>query len=116
MVLGAWESGDLVGLLGISREQRDAVAHKVGLWGWYVRPEHRRKGIGHALLTDAVAVTRATSGVRQIRCVVPTSCHDALSLLERMRFERFGLEVDARKVNGRFHDQVYLWRSIEVDG
>jgi ribosomal protein S18 acetylase RimI-like enzyme len=107
-VLGAWlDDDELVGLLGLNREQRDSVRHKAGLWGFYVAPPYRRRGVGTRLVTEMVGLAGA-AGLRQLRAVVPTSCVGALSLLEHLGFERYGLERDARLVDGVFHDQAYL--------
>jgi len=109
-ILGAWkEDGELVGILGLNREQRQSVSHKAGLWGFYVSAPHRRQGIGETLLTQVISWARAVPELRQLRAVVPTSSMQALSLMGKMGFQQFGLERDARQVNGKFHDQVYFW-------
>jgi len=109
-ILGAWkEDGELVGILGLNREQRRAVSHKAGLWGFYVSPPCRQQGIGRTLLTEVIALAGNVPDLRQLRAVVPTSSRQALSLVEKIGFQRFGLERDARQVNGSFHDQVYFW-------
>jgi L-amino acid N-acyltransferase YncA len=79
-----------------------------------VTPQHRGNGIGRALLTDAVSLARGMHGRRQLRAVVPTSCHVALALFESSGFQRYGLEPQARLVDGTFHDQVYLWYELHV--
>ncbi|HVE93075.1 MAG TPA: N-acetyltransferase [Actinomycetota bacterium] len=114
-ILGAWEQDDLIGLVGISREQRPSVAHKAGLWGWHVRPEFRHQGVGRSLVTAAISAARTAEGLRQLRAVVPASGAAALSLLESEGFKRFGLEPDARRMDTGFVDQVYLWYLLEAD-
>jgi len=109
-ILGAWkEDGELVGILGLNREQRRSVSHKAGLWGFYVSAPCRQQGIGRALLIEVISLAGNLPDLRQLRAVVPTSSQQALSLVEKIGFLRFGLERDARQVNGSFHDQVYLW-------
>jgi RimJ/RimL family protein N-acetyltransferase len=107
-ILGAWEGGKLIGLIGINREERRSVSHKAGLWGFYVVTEHRRRGVGRQLLTAATANAAEMSGLHQLRAVVATSCTAAVALFEHMRFERFGYEPDGRLVDGRFHDLAYF--------
>ncbi len=48
-ILGAWTEENLVGLLGMNREERPSVRHKAGLWGFFVMPDHQNQGIGRAL-------------------------------------------------------------------
>ncbi|HVE76543.1 MAG TPA: GNAT family N-acetyltransferase [Actinomycetota bacterium] len=108
-IFGAWSDGELVGLIGLSREPRESVSHKASLWGLYVSPNHRRQGLGRSLLAEAISAARDLPGLRQLRAVVPTACDAAIGLFKSLGFEEFGLERDARWVNGRFHDQLYLW-------
>jgi len=111
-VLGAWLGTDgPIGLLGMNREQRRSVSHKAGLWGFYVARPYRGRGVGRRLVTEMIVVARK-AGIRQLRAVVPTSSIAALSLLDDLGFERYGLERDARLVEGAFHDQVYLVRLL----
>lgn len=106
-LLGAWAEGALVGLLGMNREQRPSVRHKAGLWGFFVQPEHQNQGIGRALVTEMIAVAKTLPELRQLRALVPAA-GTAPFLLEKMGFERFGFERDAKRVDGQFHDQVYF--------
>lgn len=109
LILGAWLDAELVGLIGMNREQRPSVSHKASLWGFFVLPPHRQRGIGRTLLTEIVSLAKTMPSLRQIRAGVSTSSGEALSLMERSGFQKFGLERDARQVDGHFHDQVYLW-------
>ena len=52
--LGAYREGELVGMVGFYREQREKMRHKATIWGMYVPSEEQGKGIGRALLTEAV--------------------------------------------------------------
>jgi L-amino acid N-acyltransferase YncA len=107
-ILGAWDDDRLAGLIGIQREERRSVSHKAGLWGFYVLPDHRRRGIGRQLLMSAIAAGVDMDGLQQLRAVVATSCTAALALFEDAGFTHFGLERRGRLVDGRFHDLAYL--------
>lgn len=115
-ILGAWQGAELVGLIGMNPEQRASVSHKAGLWGFYVLPDHREQGIGGGLLTDMIGVAKTMPNLRKLRAVVPTSCGKALSLTSKLGFEQFGLEREARQVDGLFHDQSYLSYSLYDKG
>jgi len=108
-VIGAWVGArELIGLVGMNREQRRSVAHKAGLWGLYVSPSYRRHGVGRRLVEALIAQAERQPGLRQFRAVVPTSCVEALALLGALGFESYGLERAGRLVGGTFHDQSYL--------
>jgi ribosomal protein S18 acetylase RimI-like enzyme len=108
-ILGAWKNGHLVGLAGLNRDLRPSVVHKSTLWGVYVLPEHRRQGIGRALLNELISIAHKTPDLRLIRAVVTITSADALSLLEKTGFKRFGQEPEAKRFKDTFYDQVYFW-------
>ena len=114
-VLGAWRGEELVGLIGLTREERRSVAHKAGLWGFYVTAGNRRRGVGRRLLSAMIDHAAGMPGLRQLRAVVAASCVEALALFESDGFERFGFEQEARLVDGRFHDLLYLWYRLPGD-
>ena len=45
-VLGAWLKSDLVGMVGLQRERIRKLSHKAYIWGMYVAPAARRRGLG----------------------------------------------------------------------
>jgi len=47
--LGAFNRSELVGTAGFYREQRSRRRHKGHVWGVFVAPEHRGKGVARAL-------------------------------------------------------------------
>ncbi len=106
-ILGAWTEESLVGLLGMNREERPSVRHKAGLWGLFVMPDHQNQGVGRALVAEMIAVAKTMPELRQLRALVPAE-GTAPFLMEKMGFERFGFERDAKRVDGQFHDQVYF--------
>ena len=108
-ILGAWEEGELVGMVGLNRDLRPSVAHKSTLWGFYVAANYRQQGVGLNLLNELFSLARTISGLRQMRAVVNVENEAALKLLMKVGFEQFGREPDAKKVNGILYDQIYLW-------
>lgn len=58
VVFGA--GGDrLLGMAGVYTEDREKTAHKAHLWGMYVRPEARGRGLAGALLARVIAHARS---------------------------------------------------------
>lgn len=45
-ILGAAAAGAWAGMLGFKREPKLNVSHKATLWGFYVEPAYRNRGIG----------------------------------------------------------------------
>lgn len=112
-IFGAWEDDNLVGLVGIKRDLRPSVRHKSTLWGLYVRPAHRKQGIGRSLLMEVVTVLKEEPDLRLIRAVVTITSKDALALLKKEGFKIYGREPDAKQLDNKFYDQVYLWLPLK---
>lgn len=108
-IFGAWNNGELVGLVGLNHDLRPSVMHKSTLWGLYVTPGQRKQGLGSALLTEVIKTAQEISDLRLIRAVVTITSKDALSLLEKHGFKVFGQEPEAKRLNEEYYDQVYLW-------
>ncbi len=70
----------------------------------YVAPEHRRGGVGRALLGFVVAHARAC-GVRQLKLGVNRSNLAARELYLSAGFVAFGIEPDALFVDGAYYDE-----------
>lgn len=107
-IFGARNDDRLVGMIGVNRDLRPTVKHKSTLWGFYVMPEHRKHGVGTALLNEMIAVARLTPDLCLLRAVVTITSTDALSLMEKTGFQRYGQEPDAKFLDGKFYDQVFL--------
>lgn len=111
-LLGWQDDEGLWGLVGLKRELAEGLHHKATLWGLYVRPQARGRGIGAALVRGALAHASARWGVLQVRLVVTTASAHAVRLFLQEGFERFGVEPRARLVQGRFYDQAYMLKVV----
>ncbi len=113
-ILGAFE-GNLVGIVTCSRERGIKRQHKALIWGMYVAPEARGRGIGRALLLEAIERARAWPGLEQIWLSVGTHNRPAHALYRSCGFEVFGLERRALKLGDGYFDEeqmvLYLDRS-----
>ena len=99
-VIGAFDP-DLVGAVGILRDRHLKAAHKAHVWGMYVMPSHRRRGIATQLLDAAIVHARTLSGVEWIVLSVTDAAPAARRLYERAGFTVWGREEDALRHEGR---------------
>jgi GNAT superfamily N-acetyltransferase len=104
---GGFVDDVLVGFAAFIRPARAKVAHCADLAGMYVAPEHRRSGIGRALLTCIVAHARSR-GVRQLRLGVNRSNLAARELYLSAGFVAFGIEPDALFIDGVYYDEEHF--------
>lgn len=107
-VLGAFVGGNLVGLVGIKREEPRKLAHKARLWGMYVAPANRKQSVGRQLVAEALALARSQLNARQVTLGVNAENGPALALYERMGFKPFGREPAFMLVDGITQDEVQM--------
>jgi RimJ/RimL family protein N-acetyltransferase len=88
-VFVAEAGGEIVGRLSLARDAHPASRHVADL-GLMVAASHRRRGIGRALLEQAVAWAEE-SGVEKLELHVFPHNEPAIRLYERFGFEREGL-------------------------
>lgn len=96
----------LDGVVGLYIPEAIKTRHKGVLWGMYVRPEARGMGFGAALVARVTA--HAASMVEELTLAVDASNQQAIGLYARSRFERYGLEERALKIEGRYYDEVLM--------
>ena len=109
--LGAFEDGTLIGMMTFIRETGVKDRHKARIYGVYVRPEARGKGVGRGLLAEVIRRARAIAGLEHILLAVATSQSAARGLYSRFGFVSFGIEPRALKVGADYvdEDHMILW-------
>ena len=100
VILGAFRD-QLVGAVGVLRDRHLKAAHKVRVWGMYVVPQHRRRGIAAELLAAAIAHARSLPGVESVHLIVSSAAPGARRLYERAGFQVWGTEPDALRHEGQ---------------
>jgi ribosomal protein S18 acetylase RimI-like enzyme len=107
-IFGAFsDTGQLVGMIGFTRESRIKRTHIGSLWSMYVLPQFRGQHIGAALLDEALRHARQI-GLRQITLAVNADNSAVCGLYYSRGFKRFGLERDALLIDGRYFDEEHL--------
>ncbi len=107
MLFGAFD-GTLAGSAGLMRMRHAKMRHKMYLWGMYVAPEFRRRGMAALLLNACVAHARSMEEISWIELAVSDAAPGAKRLYERAGFEVWGREPDALRYGGRSADEEHL--------
>ena len=107
-VLGAFIESRLVGVVGIQQETPRKLAHKAFIWGMYVEPAARKRGVGSALVAAALQRASRISGVRQVNLGVNATNTAAISLYQSLGFNAFGLERGFMMLEGALHDELHM--------
>jgi RimJ/RimL family protein N-acetyltransferase len=95
-------------MVGVLRQTRQKISHRAQVWGMFVRPSYRGRGVGGELLDAAMHHARSWSGVRQLHLSVTSSAPAAGRLYERAGFTVWGCEPQALAWNGTFVDEYHL--------
>ena len=106
-IFGAFAE-QLVGAVGVYRQAPRKVAHKVGIWGMFVLPEHRGRGIARQLMQLALAHARSLPDVLQIALSVSETQLAARQLYESLGFRVWGSEPLALRHGGRVVGEHHL--------
>lgn len=115
-IVAAKLGGEIVGAAGLAREMRSKLAHRALLWGVWVRPEARGRGIGERLVTRAIDEARAWPGVRQVVLIVCTAQREAVALYRRLGFVEWGIEPGVVQVDGVFYDEMHMHLELHAQG
>src|SRR5450830_1112922 len=107
-IWGAFEGDELVGLLGLARENMRKLSHKASLWGMYVAPAARGRGVARALLLELLAFIRTVPAVMQVNLSVNAANLVAIALYESEGFIVFGQEACALMIEGEPHDELHM--------
>lgn len=108
-VLGGFTAGSLVGMVGTMRGRRAREQHKASIWGLWVAPAARRRGLARALMSAALDHLRAAGGIEQVQLLVTSSQAAARGLYVALGFTPFGFEPRAVKVGAaRYLDEEHM--------
>jgi L-phenylalanine/L-methionine N-acetyltransferase len=106
------DDGRIVGRLSLSRDPHPSSQHVADL-GLMVAAEYRRRGIGRALLEQAVRWAQE-SGVRKLELHVFTWNEPAVALYESFGFEREGLRRAHYARDGEYVDAILMAYHVGV--
>lgn len=108
---GAFEGGELCGMVGLERETRAKNRHKAKVVGMYVAHERTGRGIGAALMKALIDDARA-SRLELLVLTVTEGDGAALRLYERCGFRSFGIEPRAIKVDGHAYPKNHMYLEL----
>ena len=107
-ILGAFDQGALVGVLGFRRHTTLKEQHKAHLWGVFVHPDWRGTGVGGMLLDEILRRAATMPGLRQVQLQATAQNAASVGLYRSRGFQVFGQEAEALFVNGRYYDDLHM--------
>lgn len=106
-VVGIFEGDKLMGTAGFFRRPNNKESHKGHVWGVYVSPELRGKGVGKRLMLEIIRRAREIEGLEQITLVASAKL-PAQKLYKAVGFESYGVEPHSLKIGKEYVDDVLM--------
>ena len=106
--LGVFDGDQLVGMARFKRHVGIKERHKGYIFGLYVAREHRRRGLGRALLSAIVERAKSDPRLEQILLGIAAPQAAAMALYRSFGFESYGIEPNALKVGDEYVDEVCM--------
>ena len=105
-VYGAYADDKICGMLGVILFREEKLQYKAAIWGVYVSPEQRGKGIARQLMAHALAhlppyIKRVTLGVEEHN-------EAAKKLYEAFGFEEYGYARHAFMHDGHYYNEYMM--------
>lgn len=111
-LLGAFLGDQLVGTLYFGRETGHKKRHKAVMGAMYVIPEVRGKGLGRALLTDALDYASTLEGLEDIGLGVMLGNETARQLYASMGFDSVCVTPHYLKIDEQYYDLEWMVRKL----
>jgi GNAT superfamily N-acetyltransferase len=108
LVVGAFADGVLRGMAGLARERAIKRRHRAMIWGVYVGPELRGRGIARRLLEAVVARACEMPGLERLILAANAADPKATSLYRSLGFVPFGREPAALKIGDGYVEDVHM--------
>lgn len=102
------DPASLLASAGIVRMKSPKFSHRAKLWGVFVDPRHRRRGLGRAVTAAAVDLARSWRGVAFVDVGVSANSPDAHAIYRTLGFVEWGREPETIAYQGKRYDEIYM--------
>lgn len=102
----------LLGIGGVHRESKYKTRHRAGIFGMYVVPEARGRGLGRALLHALVDHARTLEGLHRLELGVTTTNTAARGLYAACGFAPYGVHPDSHRADGQSWDTELMTMAL----
>jgi ribosomal protein S18 acetylase RimI-like enzyme len=107
-IVGAFEQHTAVGMVGCYQEVPLKRCHKAWIWGVFVKPAARGRGIARSLMHAAIEHAKAIDGLDMVMLTVSVDQPAPRKLYESLGFRSFGVEPKGIKIGNQAHDEEHM--------
>ena len=111
-IVGARDAGKLVAVAGVSRDEALKRRHIAVIWGVYVTPSARGRGLGRSVVSRAMEAARAWPGISSLHLAVSDNATVAKKMYESLGFVVWGVEPDAVRIGEKRFGEFHMWAGI----
>jgi GNAT superfamily N-acetyltransferase len=104
-ILGAFEQDAAVGMVGCYQEVPLKRRHKAWIWGVFVAPAARGRGIAKSLMQAAIQRAKSIPGLEMLLLTVGVGQPTPRNLYASLGFRSFGIEPRGLKIGNESHDE-----------
>jgi len=104
-IVGAFEQGAAVGMVGCYQEVPLKRRHKAWIWGVFVAPAARGRGIAKSLMQAGIQRAKTIRGVEMLLLTVAVDQPAPRKLYASLGFRSFGVEPRGLKIGNDSHDE-----------
>jgi ribosomal protein S18 acetylase RimI-like enzyme len=107
-IVGAFEQGAAIGMVGCYQEIPLKRRHKAWIWGVFVTPAARGRGIARKLLLAAIARAKTIPGLEITLLTVSVNQPAPRRLYESLGFRSIGVEPKGLKIGDQYLDEEHM--------
>jgi ribosomal protein S18 acetylase RimI-like enzyme len=107
-IVGAFEQQIAVGMVGCYQEVPLKRRHKAWIWGVFVTPATRGRGIARSLMQAAIERAKAIDGLDMVMLTVSVDQPAPRKLYESLGFRSIGVEPKGIKIGNQAHDEEHM--------
>jgi RimJ/RimL family protein N-acetyltransferase len=107
-IVGAFEQRTAVGMVGCYQEVPLKRRHKAWIWGVFVKPEERGRGIAKSVMRAVIERAKAIDGLDMVMLTVAVDQPAPRKLYESLGFRSFGVEPKGIKIGDQAHDEEHM--------
>ena len=105
---GAFDGGQLVGVVTLVPEGKVKLKHRANIFAMYVTSSQRGRGSGRELVKTAIQQAEQLESVEQIYLTVNASNEPAKGLYASLGFKTYGVDKKAMRIDGIYHDEELM--------
>jgi RimJ/RimL family protein N-acetyltransferase len=107
-IVGAFEQRTAVGMVGCYQEVPLKRRHKAWIWGVFVKPAERGRGIARSVMQAVIARAKAIDDLDMVMLTVAVDQPAPRKLYESLGFRSFGVEPKGIKIGNQAHDEEHM--------